>query len=53
VQIADQAVLANGGGAIHRNVPSVRFLVCSCSASWLSSISDSTVVGHPPGTHFP
>src|SRR5687767_11715985 len=52
-QAADQAVLANGGVAIHRNSPSVRVLICSRSASRLSSISPSTVVGHPPGTHFP
>src|SRR5215212_2170019 len=53
VQIADQVVLANGGAAIHRNVLSIRFHVCACSASRLSSIIHSTVVVHPPGTHFP
>src|ERR671917_240322 len=29
VRVADEAVLAAGGVAIHRGVPSVRFFVCS------------------------
>ena len=53
MRAADQTVLANGGVAINRNVPSVRFLICSRSTLHLSNISPSTVVVHPPGTHFP